>query len=57
LKRFALESMVTLTRLGAHELDRLTRLVHSVDCYWLDLGADLDQVGALLKNLVEQQSG
>jgi hypothetical protein len=57
LKRFALESMVTLTRLGTNELARLTRLVHSVECYWLDLGADLDQVGVLLKNLVEQQSG
>lgn len=56
MKRFALESMVTLTRLGAAELERLTRLVHSVECYWLDLGADLDQVGVLLKNLVEQEA-
>jgi hypothetical protein len=54
LKRCALESMVTLTRLGGAELDRLTRLVRSVDCYWLDLGVDLDQVGVLLKALVEQ---
>lgn len=54
LKRFALESMVTLTRLGGAELDRLTRLVQSLNCYWLDLGVDLDRVGVLLKNLVEQ---
>jgi len=54
-KRFALESMVTLTRLGAAELDRLRQLVQSVDCYWLDLGADLDQVGVLLKDLVERE--
>ncbi len=54
-KRFALESMVTLTRLGAAEIDRLRQVVQSVDCYWLDLGADLDQVGVLLKDLVERE--
>jgi len=53
LKRFALESLVTLTRLGTAELNRLVALVHSVDCYWLDLGRNLDQVGVLLKNLVD----
>lgn len=56
LKRFALETMVTLTRLGTAELQRLTRLVRTVDCYWLDLGADLDQVGVLLKALVERRA-
>jgi len=53
IKRFALESLVTLTRLGAAELDRLVAVVHSTDCYWLDLGRNLDEVGVLLKNLAE----
>lgn len=57
LRRIAPSSLLTLLSPGASGLDRLTRLVQQVPCYWLELGRDLDEIPVHVEELLARSAG
>jgi hypothetical protein len=57
LLRLSPSSLLLPVSWGARGLDRLTRLVESVPCYWLELGRDLQAIPKRIDEVLEAEIG
>jgi len=56
LKQMAPNCLIFGTRLGKHGFEALVRLVRKLDCYWLDLGNDLEEVPGVVRAVIESRT-
>jgi hypothetical protein len=56
LKQLAPSCLMIASRIGKSGCEALVRLVNKSDCYWLDLGSDLEAVPREVKTVVERST-
>ena len=56
LKQLAPNCLMTASRIDKKGFESLVRLVKATQCYWLDLGDDLDRVPQLVREVVERDA-